>query len=227
MDESNVRNRYFRSAIHERNLQSNRYQRQLQVAGLLYFHPILVNRIGWSGLSSLRLFNGLCGEKLNNIVLTTTMWDLVDQKTGVQREEELCTTDRFWKRMLDRGSSVKRFRRTKISAFEVLAPIFEQINERKAILLTQTVADLGRKLKQSTDGRELFSKIEDLAVVRQEISTRIRNGRQDPSLTPAQFQLLLGEYEKACLDMQRLMDKAKKDEPNTQGLVETRKQFYE
>jgi len=155
------------------------------------------------------------------------MWDSVDQKTGVQREEELCTTDRFWKRMLDRGSCVKRFRRTKISAYEVLAPIFEQINERKAILLTQTVADLGRKLKQSADGRELFSKIEDLAVVRQEISTRIRNGRQDPSLTPVQFQLLLEEYEKARLDMQRLMDKAKKDEPNTQGLVETRKQFFE
>jgi len=155
------------------------------------------------------------------------MWDLVDRKTGVQREKELCTTDRFWKRMLDQGSSVKRFRRTQASAFEVLAPIFEQINERKAILLTQTVADLGTKLKQSTGGRELFSKIEDLAVLRQERSTRIRNGRQDPSLTPAQFQLLLEEYEKACLEMQRLMDKAKKDEPNTQGLVETRKQFFE
>ena len=155
------------------------------------------------------------------------MWDLVDQKAGVRREEELRTRNHFWKRMLDRGSSVKRFRRTQASAFEVLAPIFEQINERKAILLRRTVADLGTKLKQSTDGRELFSKIEDLSVLRQEISTRIQNGRQDPSLTPAQFQLLLEDYEKACLDMQWLMDKVKKDQPNTQGLVETRKQFFE
>jgi len=180
--------------------------------------------MGWSGLSSLRLFSGLCGEELNNIVLTTTMWDLVDQKAGVRREEELCTSDRFWKRMLDRGSSVKRFLRTKTSAFEVLAPIFEQINERKAILLTQTVANLGTKLKQSTDGRELFSKIEDLVVLRQEKSTRIRNGRQDPWLTPAQFQLLLEEYEKVCLDMQWLMDKAIKKDPNT--LDESWKQFF-
>ena len=58
------------------------------------------------------------------------MWDSVGEKKGVEREKELCTSDGFWKPMLDRGSSVKRFRRTQTSAFDVLTPIFERINER-------------------------------------------------------------------------------------------------
>ena len=180
-----------------------------------------------SVLLNLGLFRGLCGQELNRVVLTTTMWDLVDEKTGVEREKELSKTGGFWKPMLDRGSSVKHFRRTQASAFEVLVPIFEQINGRKAILLQQTLADLGAKLEESMGGRKLFEEIEDLAVLRQEKLDSIRRERQNPSLSQAASQSMMEGFEKACLDLQWLMTKLQKVEPNTRKLVEATRHFFE
>jgi hypothetical protein len=65
------------------------------------------------------MFQKLCGtDALQNVILATTMWDLVDEKTGNEREEELRT--RYWRSMIDFGSQVARFRNTYESAWEIV-----------------------------------------------------------------------------------------------------------
>jgi len=125
------------------------------------------------------------------------------------------------------GSSVKRFRHTQISAFEVLEPIFEQVNKRKATLLRRTLADLKAKLEQSTGGRKLFEEIEGLAFLRQEKLDHIRRERQNPLATQTASESIMEEFEKGCLDIQWLMTMAQKVEPDAHKVIEAGRQFFE
>jgi len=194
----------------------------MQIAGLLYFHRISDNRVAGSALRGLKYFEELCGEELNVVVFTTTMWDVVLEKTGVEREKELM--DKYWKPILDLGSSVKRFRRTQTSAFEVLGPIFERINKRTPILPRRTLAKLKAKLEQSTGGRKLFEEIEELAALRQEKLDRMR---KNPLATQTVSQSIMEDFEKGCLDIQWLMTIAQKVEPDTREVIETGRRFFE
>ena len=194
----------------------------MQIAGLLYFHRISDNRVAGSALRGLKYFEELCGEELNVVVFTTTMWDVVLEKTGVEREKELM--DKYWKPILDLGSSVKRFRRTQTSAFEVLGPIFERINKRTPILPRRTLAKLKAKLEQSTGGRKLFEEIEELAALRQEKLDRMR---KNPLATQIVSQSIMEDFEKGCLDIQWLMTIAQKVEPDTREVIETGRRFFE
>lgn len=72
-----------------------------------------------SNLKHLRIFESLCGEKVfGSCILTTTMWDLVDDKTGSNREQEL--REKYWKAMIDQGCAVVRYHNTSASAWDIL-----------------------------------------------------------------------------------------------------------
>ena len=75
-------------------------------------------------LKNLPMFEQLCGKKtFKNVILTTTMWDEVDEPMGATREEELKSI--YWKAMIDRGSSIGRFEGTRDSAFRLIAPLLD------------------------------------------------------------------------------------------------------
>jgi len=97
------------------------YSRQISLAGLLYFHRISDIRMSGSPLRNLGYFQQLCDNELDRVILTTTMWDEVDEETGTNREKVLQAD--FWKPLIDRGSSVKRFLNDSTSAFDILRPI--------------------------------------------------------------------------------------------------------
>jgi len=99
------------------------YSRQIGLAGLLYFHRISDNRMSGRPLNNLHYFRQLCENELDRVILTTTMWDEVDEKTGTNREDVLQTD--FWKPLIDHGSSVKRFLNDTASAFDILRPIVQ------------------------------------------------------------------------------------------------------
>ena len=71
------------------------------------------------------MFEQICGE-FSTVVLTTTMWDEVEEMVGEQRERRL--REASWKPLVDRGGSVRRFLGTRSSALEVLRPILSQVN---------------------------------------------------------------------------------------------------
>ena len=87
-------------------------------------------------LKNLRLFEKLCGEEFDSIILTNIRWNEVDDNLGNGREDELKTL--YWNSMTDRGSHIQRFLYTRI-CFRGSCPykknIFEQVNSRNALLL--------------------------------------------------------------------------------------------
>ena len=144
------------------------------LSGLLYFHRISNNRMAGTPLKNLRMFEELCGKNaFHNVILTTTMWDEVDEETGEERERELKT--KYWRKMLERGSTTKRFLRTRESAFDVIEPLIEAANHRRSVLLQDELVDMRKSLPETSAGRELFSEMGQLVSQRKELLRRIQH----------------------------------------------------
>ena len=161
-----------------------------------------------TALKNLRLFESLCGEEFNKIVLTTTMWDEVDEKTGRYRENDLKNS--YWEAMVERGSTIRRFLLTRPSAFEVLEPILREESKRKTLLLQREVEDYKLKLNETRAGQTLSLQLEELVGTHEEKLNRIRSELKDPSLTPTQLRLLMEDYQTISRQIQDTTDDAKR-----------------
>ena len=116
-----------------------RYKREIKLAGILYFHRITDNRVTGTPLKNLHMFEKLCGKHaLGNIILTTTMWDKIDETTGQEREMEL--GGQYWESMIKLGSTTARYHNTKESAWEILDKILRGGRDQPAVLLQTPVA---------------------------------------------------------------------------------------
>jgi len=144
-------------------------------------------------LKNLRLFEQLCGKNaFKNVILTTTMWDEVDEETGATREEELKGI--YWKAMIDRHSSTGRFVGTRDSAFRLIAPFLDDANTRNKLLLQKELVDLDLRLSETHAGRKLRSEIKQLAKQQQELLHEIREEFKRPN-NATSLQSLMEEYE--------------------------------
>jgi hypothetical protein len=91
------------------------------LTGIVYLHRLSDPRFDGSSLKNLRMFKKLCGDNaFPRIVLATTMWDYLDQKTAEDRENEIKSRREFWGLMIERGSRAFRLDRGKESAAKVL-----------------------------------------------------------------------------------------------------------
>ena len=125
-------------------------------------------------LKNLRMFEELCGKNaLQSVILITTMWDEVDEKVGETREKEL--KSKYWRSMLERGSTTGRFMRTRESAFNLIYPLIVTANEQSSVLLQKELVDMDKKLPSTSDGRQLVWEMEVLVRKRQDILLRIGN----------------------------------------------------
>jgi hypothetical protein len=161
-------------------------------------------------LKNLRMFEELCGKNaFQNIILTTTMWDEVDQETGEDREREL--KEVYWRTMLKRNSTTSRFLRTRESAFNLIEPLIETATRRSSVLLQKELVDMHKNLPATAAGLELFSAMGQLVSQRENLLRRIRHEmrRSDGDemiLEPLQdeHQNLQNSLEAIVLEMQRL-----------------------
>ncbi|KAG8830370.1 hypothetical protein FRC17_004959 [Serendipita sp. 399] len=139
------------------------------LSAILYLHPIHANRVARSARVNLEVFAALCGKSaMPNVILVTTMWDLVPQEVGEIRVEEL--KRRFWSDMLECGGTTKPFRGTFESAWEILNDLpktgadLEIQKERKrgkSLHMTKAFSALNTGLlsKWIVDIREMFHKV--------------------------------------------------------------------
>jgi GTP-binding protein EngB required for normal cell division len=103
------------------------YDDKVQLAGIVYLHAISDNRIGGSGVTNIRLFKELCGEKaLSSVVLATTMWDMMPREKAERREEELISTEQFWGGLLQHGCRAMRQDDGSVSAARIIRHIMAQ-----------------------------------------------------------------------------------------------------
>ncbi|KAJ5081980.1 hypothetical protein N7532_011023 [Penicillium argentinense] len=86
------------------------YEQKQKLHGVIYLHNINNVRMEGSALRNLRMFRQLCGEEpLKNVILATSFWGKVEEKTGTDREAELRDRPEFWGQMLKRGSRMMRY----------------------------------------------------------------------------------------------------------------------
>ena len=161
-------------------------------------------------LKNLRMFEELCGKNaFHNVILTTTMWDEVDEETGEDRERELKT--KYWRTMLDRNSTTSRFLRTRESAFDLIEPLIDAANRRSSVLLQDELVDLRKTLPATAAGQELFSAMGQIVSQREDLLRRIRHEMRQSNgdkmaLEPLQeeHQRLQKSLEATVTEMRRL-----------------------
>ena len=97
------------------------YRQNAKLTGIIYLHRIMDNRMEGSAMRNLKMFRKLCGnDPLENVVIASTFWGVLDDKKSLAHEKELCETPDFWGDMMEHGAKVTRFSDTQESALEVL-----------------------------------------------------------------------------------------------------------
>ncbi|OBS23311.1 hypothetical protein FPOA_03860 [Fusarium poae] len=139
---------------------SKSYSEKVLLNGILYLHRISDPRMQGSGKMSIHLLRKLCGkDAFKNVVLVTTMWELVEPDTGNRREKELEETEEFWGFMKRHGSQIRRHQNTEESAREILrmfVPETADIQpEMVALAIQKELADEHKTLDQTGAGQLL------------------------------------------------------------------------
>ena len=115
-----------------------RSKKNSTISGLLYFHRISDNRMAGTPLKNLRIFDDLSKKHgFQNVVITTTMWDEVDEDLGATREEEL--KSKYWEPILGH-SMTRRFLHTRQSAFLVLEGFIDTANRDFSLLIQEELS---------------------------------------------------------------------------------------
>lgn len=111
-----------------------------------------------SAKKNLFMLKKLCGsEGLKNAMLVSTMWELVDENVGSNREEELVATEEFWGLLVRGGASVKRHDNNRDSAMRLLKEIVK--NKKMAMSIQKEMVTDGKSLDQTQAGMEVESEL--------------------------------------------------------------------
>ncbi|KAK1851883.1 hypothetical protein CCHR01_05478 [Colletotrichum chrysophilum] len=160
------------------------YNNEVKLTGILYLHRITDPRMGGSARKNLFMFKKLCGpEALKHVVLVTTMWELVDEKTGLERQTELETTEDFWGYMLSKGSRIEKHMNNPQSAHHIISRFMSHYRPTTPVLLAiqDEMVNKNKNLDETEAGkglegvlakeRERFKR--DLDLARQEMQEAI------------------------------------------------------
>ncbi|KAL9636121.1 MAG: hypothetical protein Q9164_003026 [Protoblastenia rupestris] len=118
------------------------FETGIRLSGVIYLHRITDPRMSGSAIKNLELFKLLCGKEAFPIVyLVTTRWNELaegsaDYQEAINREMQLCAGEKFWKPMIEAGSSVLRHERLDLSSTEAIVKSILQ-SRRKASLAIQ------------------------------------------------------------------------------------------
>ena len=100
----------------------------------------------------------ICGpDSLANVVIVTTMWDMVTPEEGLRREQELRSSDSMFKFLLDGGANMMRHDGTHKSAADVVKYLLgkstttiqivrEIVHENKALEDTAAATELRKDI---------------------------------------------------------------------------------
>ncbi|KAM0562955.1 hypothetical protein ACHAPJ_001798 [Fusarium lateritium] len=204
---------------------SKSYTEKVRLNGILYLHRISDPKMQGSGKMSINLLMRLCGrDALKSVVLTTTMWELVDTDVGDRREKELESTEEFWGFMKRHGSQTRRHYNNKESALKILSTFVpETLNgppETVTLAIQKELADDHKTLDQTGAGQLLdgtWAK-EKQALQRelQEVrdSVRMANEERDNAMA----KLLQGQQLEMNLSLERMRKEQEKLRVNMEEL---------
>jgi hypothetical protein len=127
-------------------------------------------------LKNLHMFANLCGDDASkNVILATTMWELVSGDEGDRRQKQL--EGKYWKGMLENGSTVARLQpNTFDSAWNIVNVIVgKNSQESRPLLIQEEMVDLRRLLSETQAGITLYSTLQRLLAEQQETIRQLRD----------------------------------------------------
>ncbi|PPQ63289.1 hypothetical protein CVT24_006814 [Panaeolus cyanescens] len=170
------------------------FQQKILLSGIFYFHKISDNRLAGTPLANMRIFEELCGRSaFANVMLITTMWDEVDEMTGLRRQTELCS--KFWKKMIQAGSKIQRSMQTPESASSLLNPFLNSCNQR-CLLLQDEMVNQKLLLPRTSAGRALAIKLGEEGQRQASMLSQIRQELETGGLDPKSARSLEFDYQK-------------------------------
>ena len=104
------------------------------LSGIVYLHRITDTRVAGSARRALHLFQRICGEdNYKNVILATTFWNSIAhcEETGVDREQQLLSSDGFWKCMKEKGAQTIRLTRD----YKTILPALVEMAEKPELTL--------------------------------------------------------------------------------------------
>ena len=102
---------------------SHGHEGETKLAGVVNLHDISLPRMQEEISKSLVVFQGLCGkDTLKHVVICTTKWStILGEGEGESRTEQL--KEKYWKKMIEGGSTIRKFEDSQKSAWDVIALI--------------------------------------------------------------------------------------------------------
>ncbi|RFN48650.1 putative zinc finger c2h2 [Fusarium flagelliforme] len=213
---------------------SKSYTEKILLNGILYLHRISDPRMQGSGRMSINLLIKLCGrDALKNVVLVTTMWELVEADVGRRREKELENTEEFWGFMKRHGSQTRRHLNSEESARKILTMFVPQTPDIQAKTMTLAIqkelADDHKTLDQTGAGqlldgtwaKEKESLLRELKEVRDAV--RMANEERDHTMA----RLLQEQQQEMSMTVEKMRQEQEKLRVTMEHLHEERLLKYQ
>ncbi|OTA75563.1 hypothetical protein M434DRAFT_39029 [Hypoxylon sp. CO27-5] len=127
----------------------------IKLSGIIYLHRINQPRMQGSARRNVKLFEDLCGDNaLKNVILVTTMWDILGTDEGLaeEREKQLRSKREYWGYMVDKGSEIFRHNNSEQSALKVIEHIVKK-NSRVVLNVQNEMVNGCQPLNKTTVGR--------------------------------------------------------------------------
>ncbi|KAI5991962.1 hypothetical protein EDD15DRAFT_2142964, partial [Pisolithus albus] len=139
------------------------YEKNIKLHGILYFHPISVYTIRETAARNYNIFKELWGKDYcKNVILVTTMWGQVSEEVGSEREQDLQSD--FWREMISLGSTIRPFKGTTESAWNVINSLsVSGTDGRRPLQIQREMVDEYLPLQLTAAGRAVANRLLSLA----------------------------------------------------------------
>lgn len=190
------------------------YTKDVKLNGIIYLHPISDKRVTHHATKNLEMFRKLTGEKnLKNVILATSMWDLVSPEEGAKREREL--REKFWKVLMTFEAKSVKYSGTTDSAISIAQMLMD--NKPFYLQLQEEMGKGNKALKDTSAGRAIMQELVKMKESHQrelkemrEMIERTQEEKNEAALKALEEHYLgmIGDMEKTMRDERRMNDEA-------------------
>lgn len=182
------------------------YSRGMLLSGVIYIHDITGPRMGEIAEKCLEMVHELCGSSfMETTLIVTAKWSTQqeghDYGCQLDRERELCSEPRYWKRLIREGAETCRFLRTPESAAEIIDKLVRKAEKkgwRMEPLKIQTELEKGENLVDTSAGTVFVqSRLKD----EEDLKTIVEDLKKRPDTLPNQWEA--EQVEDALEDVQK------------------------
>lgn len=132
-----------------------RYEGKFLLSGIIYLHKITDTRVGGVAKRNFSVFRRLCGDStLKNAIIVTNMWtpnaDEYIAALEREREQELATNEKFFKKALENGARMARHHNSIESAHNIIRQFL--VNKPQALQIQRELVDDKKTLVETGAG---------------------------------------------------------------------------